>query len=770
MKYVLSLLILLILPLAVNAQSIVFNGQVKDADSGELLAGVSVWDSLSNTGAITNSYGFFSLRVPDNNHSVRFSYVGYQPLYFTPQDDQPVVINLKSNPELEEIQIISEREVNLPGKPVSLDIQKIKTMPMLLGEADVLKAFSFTPGVSTGNEGSAGLYIRGGTPDQNLILLDDVPVYNAMHLGGFFSVFNPYSLKKADLYKESFPARYGGRLSSVIDLSMKEGNNQEFGGEASVGLLNQSLALEGPIVKNKASFIVSGRISTLGITGLIQPSSYHESGEKYVYNFYDFNAKVNYQINKTDQIFLSYYNGHDRFRYDEWQNRADGNNNLINVGNNWGNNTATLRYNKMINSKLFAKAILIKSDYDSQFVNNFEDTSIKWHRVSDTKVRDLGAKLQLDYYPVNWLETRIGYELTRHLFTPFEMNSTYNDEPLIERDKVDYKSFESSLFLDSDLKLKYNLSVNLGARMSNYKVPDNNYLNFEPRAGVSWIFAKNWRATTGYTVMNQYLHLLVNNSYGFGYDAWVPATSEVPPARAIQWNIGVSRKLAKPDIDLSLSLYQKRLSNLIDYPDGANFAGMIADSWYNMVEKDGIGKNKGLEVMGSKNSGRLNGTVSYTLSCSDLKFDQINQGNWYPMKYDRTHNFNFFLNYELSKKWSFNTTFIYQTGHAVTLPVAAVYYNDREHEYPKYIYKERNNARMPAFHKLDFGFVKNGKFLNRYDSKLNLGVYNAYNRANPLYISVSRKVNHQTGEIISLNFKQYSMFPLLPFINYTVKF
>lgn len=745
----------------VSAQQVTVSGRVYDMESGELLGGVSVWDSLSGAGTFTNTYGFFSLTLATRPQAIRFSYVGYQPQYIQP-GNEPMDIRLKRATALEEVVITAPK--TLPGNPVSLPISEIRNMPVLLGEADVLKAFSFTPGVSTGNEGSAGLYVRGGTPDQNLILLDDVPVYNAMHLGGFFSVFNPASLKSADLYKGAFPARYGGRLSSVMDLTMKEGNNREFGGELGLGLMNQSLTLEGPIVKNKASFIVSGRVSTLGLSSLLTPKRRANTfGEDYTYRFHDLNAKVNYQISKTDHIYLSFYNGFDRFKYDEWS-KTDQKEVSTAVGNNWGNNTGTIRYSKMLSPKLFSRAILIYSDYTSQFTNRSKDGEQDFYRYSDTRITDVGGKIQLDYYPARWLEMRIGIDHTRHRFSPFSMNSNYT--PTTTGHPTRLNAAQTSIFLDTDIKLTSRLGLNVGGRFTEYSVGGAAFRNPEPRLAATWSFADHWKLTGSATVMNQYLHLLVNNGYGFGYDAWLPATERIPPSKARQWSVGLSRKLVKPGIDLSLEYYRKNITNMIDYPDGTNFTGMLADSWEDIVKSGGRGRSSGLEMMATRNSGKLRGRVSYTLSRSELKFEEINAGQWYPMKYDRLHNLNASASYTFNKKWSLNGTFIYQTGHAVTLPVGAVQYNGNT----RYIYHGRNNGRMPDFHKLDLGVTRSGKLWKRYETKLSFGLYNVYNRANPLYLDFRKTSDPQTGQNPTLVIKQYSMFPVLPFINYTVKF
>src|SRR5690606_22909531 len=398
-------------------------------------------------------------------------YVGYQ-TYYLHTDDEALTgaldIRLKRATELDEVIIKADKVPHISGNPLSLQIGEIRNMPTLLGEADVLKAFSFTPGVSTGNEGSAGLYVRGGTPDQNLILLDLVPVYNVMHLGGFFSVFNTASLKSADLYKGAFPARYGGRLSSVIDITMKEGNNQRFAGELGLGLLNQSLTLEGPIVKNKASFIVSGRVSTLGLSTLLtKKRSGNGAGEDYTYKFHDLNAKLNYQLNKTDHVYISFNNGFDRFKDEEWL-RTDKNDVSTAVGNNWGNVTGTMRYSKMLSRKLFSRAALIYSQYTSEFTNDFSDSDQggspeSFYRYTDTKVTDLGAKIQFDYFPTSAIEMRIGIDYTRHLFTPSQTSTNYSHlQPNPGSSAI--RASPTDFFLDAGITLTRNLILSAGGR------------------------------------------------------------------------------------------------------------------------------------------------------------------------------------------------------------------------------------------------------------------------------------------------------------------
>ncbi|WP_367914914.1 TonB-dependent receptor [Leadbetterella sp. DM7] len=755
------------------AQQVSTSGQVRDAASGELMSGVIVWDSLSQRGAFTNIYGFFSLTLPGPG-LLKFSYVGYSPVYITIDEqhiNKALDIRLERSCELEEIIIQANRPRYISGNPVRLPIGEVRSMPTLLGESDVLKAFSFTPGVSTGTEGSAGLYVRGGTPDQNLILLDEVPVYNVMHLGGFFSVFNTASLKSAELYKGSFPARYGGRLSSVIGLSMKEGNNQKFGGEVGLGLLNQSLTLEGPIIKNRASFIVSGRISNLGLSHLLKRKRQTNGfGSDYTYFFYDLNAKINYQLSKTDQLFLSFYSGYDRFKYDDWRVNIN-KETSTSTGNNWGNATSTLRYSKMMNTRFFLRAALIFSRYTSEFTNDLSDIDqdgnpVKLFRHTQTRVTDFGGKLQLDYFPHRAVEMKLGVEMTRHFFQPFSTLTNYEqDQTKAENEKI--MAMQADAFVDTDIKLTKKINLNVGGRFTSYEVNGVTFRNPEPRAGIGWVPDDNWKLTASATVMNQYLHLLVNNGYGFGYDAWLPSIQRVPPSRAEQWSVGLSRSLVGPNLEFSLEYYRKTLSHMIDYPDGTNFTGLLAKPWDDIVSKDGVGRGSGLEIMAERNSGKLKGRLSYTVSRSELRFDEVNEGQWYPMKYDRRHNLNISARYNLTKKLSCNATFIYQTGHAITVPYGAILSEDGSG--PRFIYRQRNNGRMPAFHRLDLGLIRSGTFKSKHPTQLGLGIYNVYNRSNPLYVDLVVSGSPLPGKG-TIAIKQYSLFPILPFINYSIQF
>ncbi|PWJ57656.1 outer membrane receptor for ferrienterochelin and colicin [Dyadobacter jejuensis] len=753
------------------SQKLIISGTVRDEATGELLVGATVKDSLSQTGVQTNAYGFFSLEIPSGDHPLTVSFVGYSPCYIADFTSlkYPLEVRLKQANLLQEVTVKEDKMKTMPIGGLSISMDKIKSMPALLGEVDVLKALSFTPGVSTGTEGSAGLYIRGGTPDQNLILLDEVPVYNVTHLGGFFSVFNPSSLKSVELFKGAFPARYGGRLASVIDLTMKDGNNQKFGGEVGIGILNQNLTLEGPIIGNKASFIVSGRISTLGLSPLLQPKKSSGYGETREYRFYDLNAKFNYQINKTDQIYLSVYNGFDHFTYSEWSANG-GRETEAALGNNWGNTTATIRYSKVFSQKLFARFALLYSKYTSEMTNRFDD--IKWNvdpvklfRNTNAGVVDLGGKAQFDYFLNNRATLKFGLDVTRHSFSPFVTESNYNDAPNdTKKDKL--PGTQLDLYVDAAIAITPTLRFDPGLRYSTYQVENRTFLNPEPRLGLSWSLPANWTLKGGYTMMNQYVHLLTNNGFGFGYDAWLPSTAKVVPSRSNQISVGVYKTFHRPGLDLSVEVYTTQMKNLIDYPDGTNFTGLLAESWDDIVIKNGKGRVKGIEFMLSKKTGKFNGWFSYTWSKSERRFSEINDAAWFPMKYDRRHNLSITASYVLGKKWKLNTNFIYQTGHAVTLPESAFVTDDSGG--PRFIFDKRNNGRMPAFHRLDLGASKSLVTPHKRKAELRLGLYNAYNRSNPLYLDLKTEQNLNAPTRIVI--KQVSFLPILPYIGYTLKF
>lgn len=762
----------MLLPVILMAQQVTVSGTVHDEATGELLIGATVSDPADKYGAVTNQYGFFSITLPSQIDTLEFSYVGYETFLLTKLTAQPSPTDIRLAPQqqLDELIVKGKIRQEAVGQFV-LPVSRIKSIPALLGEVDVLKALSLTPGVMTGGEGTAGLFVRGGTPDQNLILLDEAPVYNVTHLGGLFSVFNPNSLKSVSLYKGPFPARYGGRLSSVIDLTMKDGNEKKLAGQVGIGLLSQNLTIEGPIIKDKASFIMSGRISTLGVSRLIRPrKSKAGYGDFPSYGFYDLNAKFNYQLSATDQFYVSLYKGDDDFKVTEWSN-TNGHRNEDGVGIAWGNTTATARYSKILSDKLFARAVLIYSRYNSGYNTNYSQYNPSEDRVDDyysntsTRVRDYGFKLQFDHFPKSFLSLKYGADVTVHTFSPFRLRTNYElagGVPPV----TDIVGTQVDAFVESSTTFNH-FRADLGLRGSLYRVQNTTFAYPEPRLGLSWNGPSNWAIKAGYSVMNQYVHLLSNNGLGLSFDAWVPSTAKVPPANAQQWSLGLYKEFPKPGLDLSVELYHKSIKRLIDYPDGIGFSGLAADTWDDTVEKGGIGRTRGLEVMLRREKGRLNGWVSYTLSKSERQFANIDEARWYPMRYDRRHNLAVTGNLKIGKKWSLSSTFIYQTGHAVTLPVAAT--PGQFLFETRLLYGDRNNGRMPAYHRLDLGASK--ELITRHGrrAQLNFGLYNAYNRANPLYFDFKTS-GGRDGVPQEVKTKQRSLIPILPYISYTLNF
>lgn len=763
------LIIFLFISIAASSQTRTAYGTVRDDASGEYLIGAYVVDTLTGQGVATNHYGFFSVPLSGNT-VLRISYVGYETLVLDTFATFPLDLRLQPT-ELDNVIVREKRRLSVPTGYLQIPIQQIKSMPSLMGEADILKALSLTPGVSAGMDGSAGIYVRGGTPDQTLMLLDDVPVYNVTHLAGFFSVFNPNSIKSVELYKGAFPARFGGRLAAVTELTMREGNNQKFSGEVGLGLLNQNLTLEGPLLKNKASFIISGRVSTLGITELLQFNRKKESGEAFRYNFYDLNAKVNFQLSNKDQLFLSFYGGNDKFSYTEWRGRNTDHDSETLAGNYWGNRTASLRYNRIMSEKLFARATLIYSFYDSAFENRMEENTpaeqSHFFRRTRASVEDMGGKFHLEYFPTPGFRVKAGADLIQHYFRPFISETNYTIEsPAASRTR--FQAFQADAYIDADIHLTEKIQMNAGLRYSSYLLKDRSFYNPEPRIGLTWQLPANWTAKGGYSIMNQYLHLLSNTTAGFGFDAWLPATSLAVPSRAEQFSVGIVKNWEKHGLELSLEGYVKSMNHLIDYPEGTSFTDMLADSWEQIISKNGMGRAKGIELMLRKDTGKLNGWISYTLSNSERKFEDINGGAWFPMKYDRRHNLSVTGALTLSPKWKISSTFVYQTGHAVTLPDAAYIITGDPSNTLRFVYSQRNSGRMPDYHRLDIGATRTITTAKGNTRQLNIGFYNVYNRSNPLYLDF--KPVWQNGNVTSIQTKQYSLFPVLPYINYSIKF
>ena len=769
------------------------SGYVEDAASGEKLIGAVLYEPTLQKGATTNRYGFFSLTLPAGPLKVVVFHIGYQSDTLATRLDQDVQLTIALQPtplEMGTVQVEAERldpiQEQSQMSVVQVPIRQIKNAPVLMGEVDVLKTLQLLPGVQSGAEGMSGLYVRGGSPDQNLLLLDGAPVYNASHLFGFFSVFNANAIKNVQLTKAGFPARYGGRLSSVLEVDMKDGNMKTFEGEGSVGLIASQLTWQGPLRKDRTSFIVSARRTYIDL--LIRP--FLRSNNKGGYHFYDLNAKLNHIFSPYSRVFLNVYGGDDRF-WSDIEDRDIGDNyrkeDTLAANFGWGNITSTLRWNYLFSNQLFGNLTAIYSRYQlSTAVDHRSTTTRNRERETDTLrlryrsgIRDWGLKLDFDYIPNPTHYIRFGGSGTLHTYSPGATQIKVNpadgalEDTTLAAQITD--ALEYSLYGEDDVHLTDRLKANVGLHSSGFLVNDEFYTSVQPRVSTRFLLPSDWAVKASYALMRQYIHLLSNSTVGLPTDLWLPATERVRPQWSRQFGVGLARQL-KDQYEFSLEGYYKTMTNLIEYREGASFLVSFGESedWQDRVEI-GQGWSYGAELFVQKKRGRTTGWIGYTLSWSKRRFDRLNQGHTFPYRYDRRHDLALVLTHQLTRSANFSLTWVYGTGNAATLPVAR-YYGYREtsvggHEiwlphilpYETQIYGDRNSYRMSAFHRLDLGFNFGDKH------GFGLGVYNAYNRRNPYFIYFEDDYDPNTTDIQS-RAKQVSLFPLLPWINYRFRF
>ncbi len=771
-----TLLLLILVLQNTLGQNKIIHGYVIDADCGEFLPNATIEVNNQNLGTITNNYGYFSLTVNSTNNVINVSYVGYQSkridLSLLPTDSL-IIIKLKGNIEIDEVIVHGNKEndktSHLTINNINLTIKELDKIPVILGEKDVLKTLQLLPGFSNGLEGTSGLYVRGGSPDQNQLLLDGVTVYNANHLFGLFSVFNPSALKSIKAIKGAFPARYGGRLSSVIDIQMKEGNNQKFRGEFSIGLVSSNFTFEGPIKKNRTSFIISGRRTYYDFfTRLYCKASDLEDEETTCgYYFYDLNTKINHKFNEKSHLFLSAYSGYDKAFIDS--KIINNVNEYIDQFNlNWGNRTFSLRYNHILKPNLFANITAIYSHYqyshESASINNIiyngsNKNMSTYNYTSSSGITDLGVKLDLDLYANKNHSIKFGAGYIDHKYIP-EINSTnyFEDDSTASTDtsygNENIYADETYLYIEDDWHINEFLKTNIGLRISSFSVMGKDYLNIDPRFSVTY-FASNRLSFEGaYSHMYQNTHLLSNSSSGLPTDLWLPATAKIPPATLNQFSIG---SLYKPNIfEFTAEAYYKRMNNILEYSDESYYNGNFT-SWEDDVES-GVGSSFGLELLARKNKGSITGWTSYTLSWSNRQFEHVNNGNTFPSTYDRRHDFSFVTNYKFNEHIDIGITWVYSSGLPITLPILK--YTSINNE-TTYIYSARNAYRMPDYHRMDLcaNFRKQKKHGERIWT---ISIYNLYNHLNPIFIETTEKDGVVT-------FKQYSL-PIIPSISYSFRF
>jgi outer membrane receptor for ferrienterochelin and colicin len=783
---------LTIISLSIQAQRFTIRGTVEDLQTGEKLISANVYDANSLKGITTNAFGFYSLTLPSGKLKLTVSYIGYQPSVQDIDLQHDTLVNIRLSPviTLGEVVISAERAksavLSTQMSMTELSAKSIKSLPMLLGEVDVLKALQLLPGVKGGNEGTSGIYVRGGGPDQNLILLDGVPVYNANHLFGFFSVFNPDAIQSVKLITGGFPARYGGRLSSVLDIRMRDGNNKKFSAEGSVGIISSKLTLEGPIIKDKTSFIVSGRRTYIDI--LTQPlirlaAAAGGDGNSKLnagYYFYDLNAKINHKFSDKSRLFLSAYSGKDQaylrttdkgnIQGETYKYEAD-------AGIGWGNLTAAVRWNYVITPKLFSNTTLTYSRYNfiTSMMNredNNDTLTSKFQYIYDSGIIDWAGKIDFEYLPDPRHTIRFGYNQIYHTFKPgisvislegendFGIDTTFGNKNVY--------AHEGALFVEDDWNISNRLKANIGLHFSGFKVQQSTYTSLQPRLSARFLLNEKISMKAAFTTMSQYIHLLTNSTIGLPTDLWLPATDKIKPERASQYAIGVVYEPAE-GIEFNVEGYYKTMKNLIEYKEGASFFS-FEDDWQNKIEI-GEGRAYGVEFLARKQMGKTSGWIGYTLSWSERKFDNISFGKWFPYRYDRRHDISVVLNQKIFDDIEIGITWVYGTGNAVTLPLEK-YASIGTTYYTSYFngieaFDNRNSYRMPAYHRLDIGinFKKDKKWGERVWS---IGAYNVYNRKNPFYLDFSQEFDNNKGKFYMV-LKQYSLFPIIPSISYSFK-
>lgn len=769
------------------------SGYVREAESGETLIGVNIYLPDRQTGTVTNTYGFYSLTLPESDTvKLIVSYVGYAPevLNISLKEDVELNIELKTSILLDEVTITADRmerqSESVKMSTVKLQPAQIKSVPSLLGEKDVLKVIQLMPGVQKGTEGTSGIYVRGGGPDQNLIILDDAIVYNASHLFGFFSLFNGDALKSVEFTKGGFPARYGGRLSSVLEMNMKEGNKEEWHGEGGIGLISSRLTVEGPLLKDKSSILLSGRRTYADL--ILRPILKAMDEENTGYYFYDFNAKVNYDFGRKNKLYLSGYFGKDKFYM---KNIEEGY--KENTGFLWSNATGTLRWNHLFSSRLFSNTSLVFSNYTFGIYQKYQVTpeGKDYYAEYYSGIRDFSLKYDIDYLPNpnHWIKT--GVTTIFHRFNPHAFVEVDVPAHVNTRDESHSSGLESGVYLEDTWNPVRPLKINGGVRFSHFLASENQYHFLEPRLSVAWRLKNDYALKASYAAMSQYIHLISNTGINLPTDLWVPTTDRVRPQESKQVAVGIVKDLAEPELAFSLEGYYKKMHNIIGYKEGASFLSFDqAESGLEIKWEDNVTSGQawsyGAEFLVQKKEGRLTGWIGYTLSWTQMQFDSLNFGKKFYARYDRRHDMSIVGTYKVNKHITLSGTWVYGTGNAVTLPLSEydaiehmrgsqwspgipVIFDDHAEIMPGRTvndYSQKNNFKMGAYHRLDIGvqFHKEKKWGERI---WEISVYNIYNRKNPFYYYINTE--YTDGKEYS-SLMQVSLFPIIPSFTYSFRF
>lgn len=772
------------------------SGYVTDAANGEALIGATILIEEIEGGGVTNVYGYYSITLPKGSYEVTYRYVGFEPISKAIELTSNVRRDIElreSNTELEAVIVSGKREddniSNIEMSTAELDIKAISKIPAFAGEVDIIKSIQLLPGVSTVGEGASGFNVRGGGVGQNLVLLDEAPVYQTSHLFGFFSVFNPDAVKDVKLYKGGIPAKYGGRLSSILDIRMKEGNSKEFEASGGVGTVFSRFAVEGPIVKDKASFILAGRRSYADV--LIRPFTELLDDGAALF-FYDLTAKANLNINEKNRLYVSGYFGRDVFRFDAQQ------------GFDWGNQTATLRWNHLFNEKFFSNFTVFYSNYDYGFsFGENELDNFNW----DSRIVTYNFKPEFSYFLNPENELTFGGEALLYRFLPATVAATTDGES-IDISLEEKKALELSAYIANDQEISEKISVQYGLRLSSFTYlgggtvysygdtlagerkpvvdteefdnwePIESFINLEPRLAIKYELTPSSSIKASYNRMNQYIHLISNTVASTPIDVWQPSTNNIDPQQGDQVALGYFKNFKNNSIETSAEIYYKWLENQLDYIDGAD---IFINDFLEGELLSGLGRAYGLELYIKKNSGRLNGWISYTLGKSELKVDGINYGEdtddrtgrWYPTRFDQRHNFKITGNYQWTDRLTLGAIFTYLSGTPTTFPTDRG--SVQGYTFP-ILNNDRNNVRIPDYHRLDLSLTIDDIFFKpekgRGSDYMVISVYNAYARRNPFAINFSQDAERvQPSRPVETNATQISILgTVLPAISYNFKF
>ncbi len=741
-------------------ESFTISGKLTDASTGEALIGANIFITKSGQGVVSNNYGFYSITLPHlDSVGLVFSFLGYQPQIKKVYLSEDINLNVQMEPAttaLEEVVVTADANeaLNRPQMSiVDIPTAKIKELPAILGEKDVLKVVQLLPGVQAGNEGTTGFHVRGGNADQNLVQLDEAVVYNPNHLFGLFSSFNTRAINSATLIKGGFPAQYGGRLSSILDITMREGNKKRFSGQGGVGLITSQLTLEGPLKHDEASFILSGRRTYFD--WLVRP--FLPKSVKTNYIFYDLNAKLNWQLGPKDHFYLSAFRGNDDAFFSQ-----DG----IEYNVFFNNQTATLRWNRVFGQKVFLNSSFVFNQYD-QNISALQDNAFS--KVL-TGIQDYSGKIELQFFPNPDHVIRLGAQYLNHRFQSSgdsRVKAGASPNPEISLDSIPVKFFdEFAVYFNDEIRLNQSFSANIGIRIPAFLSNQTKYYRVEPRASLNFKIDNTTSIKASYSLMNQFIHQIPSSTASVPIDIWIPSTRKTRPQRSEQVALGAFKNHPR-GFEASLELYHKTMDHQVLFQEGNQ---LIRSLDVDQLLTYGRGWSYGAEFLLGKKAGRATGWVSYTLSWTKQKFEDLNFGRTFPFRYDRRHNLSIATNYDLNEKWSISGTFVYTSGSHYTVPSGRTHVvnGGSLFEGNYFIYENRNNAQLNPYHRLNLSFTykRPSKFFGHpYDAEIVFSFYNLYSRQNPyfIYFQVDPKTSRPQA-------KQVSLLPILPSVNYNFKF